>query len=130
MQARRIKTVWLGTLAALVGIYFHASSSQATTITAGEKQFCNDDYRKFCGSYGLDTNALRDCMDRAGHSLSHDCIEALIGAGEVSRSEVRRRKNSGNDVRLRPAPQATEGRYLSVRLDDSSSFLFRAPMAK
>jgi hypothetical protein len=53
-----------------------------------------DDYRKFCGSYGLESNALRDYMNQAGHSLSHDCIEALIDAGEVSRSEVERRKNS------------------------------------
>jgi hypothetical protein len=72
-----------------------AVSSQAAPITDGEKQSCKDDYKKFCGSYGLDTNALRDCMNRVGHSLSHDCIEALIDAGEVSRSEVESRKNSG-----------------------------------
>jgi hypothetical protein len=34
-------------------------------------------------------------MDRVGHSLSHDCIDALINAGEVSRSGVERRKKSG-----------------------------------
>ena len=89
-----MKVVWLGILAALVGICFHSSSSQAITITDGEKQCCREDYRKFCGSYGLESNALRDCMDRAGRSLSHDCIEALIDAGEVSRSEADRRKNS------------------------------------
>ena len=90
-----MKTVWFSILVAMVGICFHASSSQAITITDGEKQSCGDDYKKFCGSYGLESNALRDCMDRAGHSLTHDCIEALIDAGEVSRSEVERRKKSG-----------------------------------
>jgi hypothetical protein len=30
-----------------------------------------------------------------GRALPHGCIEALIDAGEVSRSEVARRKNSG-----------------------------------
>jgi hypothetical protein len=90
-----MKALWLGILVAPIGIYFHVPSSQATTITAGEKQFCRDDYRKFCGSYGLESNALRDCMDRVGHSLSHDCIDALINAGEVSRSGVERRKKSG-----------------------------------
>ncbi len=84
-----------GILAAVVGICFHASSSQARTITDGEKRFCKEDYHQFCGEYGLDSNALRDCMDRAGHSLSHECIEALIDAGEVSRGEVERRKKSG-----------------------------------
>lgn len=92
---KRTRAVWLGSLAILVGLCFDGSSSQARVITEGEKQFCKDDYRKFCGSYGLDSNALRDCMDRAGHSLSHDCIDALINAGEVSRSEVERRRKIG-----------------------------------
>jgi hypothetical protein len=88
-----MKIAALGTLA-VAALYLHTSPSQAITITPGEKQFCKEDYRKFCGSYGLDSNALRDCMNRAGRSLSHECIEALIDAGEVSRSEVERRKKS------------------------------------
>jgi hypothetical protein len=87
-----MKAVCWGTL--IVAICSIASS-QAAPITQGEKQSCKDDYKKFCGSYGLESNALRDCMDRAGHSLSHNCVEALIDAGEVSRSEVERRKKSG-----------------------------------
>jgi hypothetical protein len=82
-------------LLSLVAICCAAALAHAAPITDGEKQSCKDDYKKFCGSYGLETNALRDCMDRVGHSLSHECIEALIDAGEVSRSEVERRKNSG-----------------------------------
>ncbi len=82
-------------LLSLVAICCAVVSSQAAPITEGEKQSCKDDYRKFCGSYGLDTNALRNCMNRVGHSLSHDCVEALIDAGEVSRSEVESRKKSG-----------------------------------
>ena len=35
------------------------------------------------------------CMSRNGRSLPHNCIEALIDAGEVSRSEVERRRKSG-----------------------------------
>lgn len=88
-----MKAVWLGAL--LVAIGYHPCTIKAAPITDGEKQFCKDDYKKFCGSYELGTNALRDCMDRVGHSLSHDCVDALIDAGEVSRSEVERRKNSG-----------------------------------
>jgi hypothetical protein len=71
------------------------ATAQAGPITDEEKQFCKDDYHRFCGSYGLGTNALRDCMNRVGHSLSHNCVDALMDAGEVSRSEVERRKNSG-----------------------------------
>ena len=88
-----MKAMWGALL--LVAISCYSSLSQAGPITDGEKQFCKDDYKKFCGSYGLGTNALRDCMDQVGHSLSHECVGALIDAGEVSRSEVERRKNSG-----------------------------------
>ena len=50
---------------------------------------------KYCGEYGLESAALRNCMDRNGRALPHDCVEALIDAGEISRSEVERRKKSG-----------------------------------
>jgi len=43
----------------------------------------------------LESNALRNCMSRNGRSLPH-AFDALIDAGEVSLSEVERRKKSGN----------------------------------
>ena len=64
-------------------------------ITEAEKNFCAEAYRKYCSEYGLESAALRNCMDRNGRALPHNCIEALIDAGEVSRSEVERRKRSG-----------------------------------
>jgi hypothetical protein len=64
-------------------------------ITEAEKNFCAEAYHKYCSEYGLESAALRNCMDRNGRALPHDCIEALIDAGEVSRGEVERRKKSG-----------------------------------
>jgi hypothetical protein len=64
-------------------------------ITEAEKNFCAEAYRKYCSEYGLESAALRNCMDRNGRALPHNCVEALIDAGEVSRSEVERRKKSG-----------------------------------
>ena len=64
-------------------------------ITEAEKNFCAEAYRKYCSEYGLESAALRNCMDRNGRSLPHDCVEALIDAGEVSRGEVERSKKSG-----------------------------------
>ena len=64
-------------------------------ITEAEKNFCAEAYRKYCSEYGLESAALRNCMDRNGRSLPHNCVEALIDAGEVSRGEVERRKKSG-----------------------------------
>jgi hypothetical protein len=71
------------------------SHAEPRKITEAEKSYCADAYHKYCGEYGLESAALRNCMDRNGHALPHNCIEALIDAGEVSRSEVERRKKSG-----------------------------------
>jgi hypothetical protein len=73
-----------------------AANAETRKITEAGKKFCAEAYHKYCGEYGLESAALRDCMDRNGRSLPHNCIEALIDAGEVSRSEVERRKKSGN----------------------------------
>ena len=67
----------------------------AAPITEMERKFCERDYHAYCGKYGLDSPALRTCMNKHGHSLSHGCIEALIDAGEVSRAEVERRERTG-----------------------------------
>ncbi len=53
---------------------------------------CNADYKKYCGEYGLESAALRSCMDRNGKNLSNACVKALVQSGEVSQAEVDRRK--------------------------------------
>jgi hypothetical protein len=72
-----------------------STMAEAKPITEAEKRHCEEAYHTYCGEYGLESNALRNCMSRNGRSLPHACIEALIDAGEVSRSEVERRKKSG-----------------------------------
>ena len=84
-----------GLFATLAVCRSSVSDAEPRKIIQDEKKFCAEAYHKFCGEYGLDTAALRDCMDRNGRALPHGCIEALIDAGEVSRSEVERRKKSG-----------------------------------
>ena len=66
--------------------------SQAGTITKGMEQYCANDYKKFCGEYGLQTSALNLCMRKAGPSLSPACVQALVQAGRVSQAEVDRIK--------------------------------------
>ena len=73
-----------------------STMAEAKPITEAEKRHCEEAYHKYCGEYGLESNALRNCMSRNGRSLPHACIDALIDAGEVSLSEVERRKKSGN----------------------------------
>jgi hypothetical protein len=69
-----------------------AALAQAGTITPAMQNNCANDYKKFCGDYGLQSNALNLCMKKAGPSLSPACVQALVQAGKVSQAEVDRIK--------------------------------------
>ena len=69
-----------------------AAFAQAGTITPAMQNNCANDYKKFCGDYGLQSNALNLCMKKAGPSLSPACVRALVQAGKVSQAEVDRIK--------------------------------------
>jgi hypothetical protein len=71
------------------------SSANAAAITNAEEQQCRNEYHTYCSEYGLDSPALRTCMNKNGKHLSNGCLEALIDAGEVTRAEVERRRKSG-----------------------------------
>lgn len=73
---------------------FAGVAEAATTYSQAVQKSCRNDYRKFCGDYGLDSPALRSCMDRNGRKLSKACVNALVKSGQVSKSEVERRKKS------------------------------------
>jgi hypothetical protein len=75
---------------------FGFASAAAADYSKAVKQFCNADYKKYCGDYGLESAALRSCMDRNGNKLSKSCVNALIQSGEVSKAEVDRRRRKGN----------------------------------
>jgi hypothetical protein len=62
--------------------------AQAGTITKDMQNNCTNDYKKFCGEYGLQSSALNLCMRKAGPSLSPACVQALVKAGKVSQAEV------------------------------------------
>ena len=72
-----------------------AGPASAESYSKAVQRACGADYHKYCGDYGLETTALRDCMDKVGHSLSKECVNALVQSGEVSQAEVDRRKASG-----------------------------------
>ena len=66
--------------------------AQADMITPAMQNDCANDYKKFCGDYGLQSNALNLCMKKAGPSLSPGCVQALVQAGKVSQADVDRIK--------------------------------------
>ena len=71
-----------------VGLAPSAAFAQAGTITKGMQTYCANDYKKFCGDYGLQSNALNLCMRKAGPGLSPACVQALVQAGKISQAEV------------------------------------------
>jgi hypothetical protein len=75
-----------------VSVVFFAGAALADSYSKAVQQSCAADYHKYCGDYGLESAALRFCMDKAGKSLSKACVKALIQSGEVSQAEVDRRK--------------------------------------
>jgi hypothetical protein len=83
-----------------IGIFalaFTVASESAEAASRYSKQLqraCARDYKANCNQYGIETEALRLCMDRAGHRLSKTCVNALVAEGEVSRAEVNRRKRA------------------------------------
>ncbi len=86
----RLATVFVVILGICAGP--SAALAQAGTITPAMQNNCANDYRKFCGDYGLQTAALNLCMKKAGPSLSPACVQALVQAGKVSQAEVDRIK--------------------------------------
>jgi hypothetical protein len=88
-----MKTIFHGLLAAAIACVSVAGAAQAQSYSKAVQQYCRDDYKKYCGEYGLETTALRSCMDRNGKSLSKTCVQALVRDGYVSQAEVNRRKN-------------------------------------
>lgn len=81
--------------ALVLGLVCFAPASafaQAGTISKDMQNSCTNDYKRFCGDYGLQTAALNLCMRKAGPSLSPACVNALVRAGKVSQAEVDRVK--------------------------------------
>jgi hypothetical protein len=44
---------------------------------------CATDYQNFCSQYEPDSTELRRCFESNRKGLTHDCVSALIDAGEV-----------------------------------------------
>jgi hypothetical protein len=60
----------------------------AAPITEREKHDCRADYQRYCKTYALGSEALRACMSRSMRRLKNLCVDALVDAGEMTRSEA------------------------------------------
>ena len=89
MNSYRVKLLVAFASAACLGL-----RGAGQPITKAVQTACKNDYKQYCGEYGLETSGLRSCMDRNGHNMPKICVNALVKAGEVSQSEVDRRKRA------------------------------------
>ncbi len=77
-------TIGLGTIA--------LHSTQASAISLSVQMACASDYYAFCSQHDPFGAGVKACMRANGLRLSNKCVNALVGAGEVSKSEVDRRR--------------------------------------
>ena len=67
------------------------AAQEASAASARVRIACASDYFAYCRAHAPDSPGVRQCMRAAGPKLSKRCVNALIGAGEVSEAEVSRR---------------------------------------
>ena len=78
-------------------VFLSAGSALAQHIYSDAVQrACANDYKQHCREYGIESEALRLCMDRAGQKLTQTCVDALVADGEISKQQVEARKRVGN----------------------------------
>ena len=65
---------------------------EAAAVDPRVRSACASDYLAYCSQHDPDSGAARRCMRSHGPSLSNDCLNALIVAGEVTKEEVARRE--------------------------------------
>lgn len=66
-------------------------SSEAGAVSFKVRVACASDYFAYCSDHSPNSPGVRQCMRANGLKLSKRCVDALVGAGEVSRDEVARR---------------------------------------
>jgi hypothetical protein len=87
-------TLTLAIMAISAVIAFEAAAVEQSRYSQAVQQTCVADYKKYCGEYGIETEALRLCMDKNGESLTKTCVQALVDAGEVSQADIDKRKKA------------------------------------
>lgn len=62
----------------------------AAAVTEREQRDCRAEYQRYCKTYTLGSEGLRACMSRSARKLSTMCVNALVEAGEMTRSQADR----------------------------------------
>ena len=77
--------------AAIIAATLGFQVTSANAYSAAVKRACMGDYFNHCAHTKPGSAQLNSCMRKAGPRLSRGCVGALVKAGMVSKSEVKRR---------------------------------------
>ena len=77
---------------AVVAAFLLTHAGPAAAYSERLRQACKNDYLSYCVGYEVGSAELKQCMRKAGGSLSGPCVNALVDAGEISASEVAKRR--------------------------------------
>ena len=58
---------------------------------------CKHDYMANCNTHEVGSESLKVCMRKAGPKLSPSCVDALVEAGEVSATEVAKKRSAAGN---------------------------------
>jgi hypothetical protein len=89
-----MKSNRIGFLIALIFSGFAPQAHSAANITSAVSNECAWDYHNFCNEYGIGSPLLNYCFRDNGARLSRGCVNALIAAGDVSRTYVQARRRA------------------------------------
>ena len=82
-------------LVAFVGmVVCYSQAYSAPDITSAVSNECRWDYHNFCSDYGIGRPLLTYCFRSNGAKLSRGCVNALIAAGDVSKTYVQARRRA------------------------------------
>jgi hypothetical protein len=70
------------------------ATTHAAAVDGRVQAACERDYFAYCSQHDPDGEDVRRCMRVHGEKLGDPCVEALIGAGELTPREVARYQQS------------------------------------
>lgn len=93
-----MKTVRARILIAAMSLCCFAGAAQAGTpdITKAVSADCRWDYHTYCSDYGIGSPLLNYCFRKNGAKLAKSCVNALVAAGDVSKTYVQARRKAGH----------------------------------
>ncbi|MBX9924889.1 MAG: hypothetical protein K2Y05_00900 [Hyphomicrobiaceae bacterium] len=70
---------------------FALLATPSLAVDARIASACAGDYLSLCSQHNPDSPGVRRCFKTNGSSLSSQCVNALVAAGEISKADVERK---------------------------------------